>query len=166
MTSKSDWVRSNLIKDGYLLLSNLGEKRTILKISLHGSLVASLISASRNSPSWGNGDTDPVKSLFETLHDFRGNNSASWFFMTDLDGAIILIRSENPAGDIRSSGELRLWDFELFHPEQGVGQYLLLLFDDKSAGILITRSADLEISYYGPEELWQNLSSRLEWSCH
>ena len=154
------WFSDHLFGEQSWHPERMGRKHLVFSRSGGPTLLAMVIDPAAQPPGWRR---LPGKSFSESLFIHLLpliERDASIVFLTYPDGAWIEVHGNRPL----ESGSWTQWLLRFFEEtpaEQGGGQMIAVLLDGRSGALVFERFDGFEIAFYGPDDLWSEMSSAL-----
>lgn len=164
MVSEIDtWFAENLFGPQEWYPERMGRKHIIYSRTSGATLVSMAIDPASDLPGW---QKLPEKSYTESLFALLAplvKVGAEIVYLTYPDGAWIEMHGLKNV-DTVSWNPWLLRFFEETPGEQGGGQMLVVLLSGRRAALVFERFDSFEITFYGSDDLWQNISNALQGS--
>ncbi|MDP3850833.1 MAG: hypothetical protein Q8Q59_10040 [Luteolibacter sp.] len=155
------WLQDNLYNDLDWYPERMGGKQKIFSSRIDLPLIALCIDPPLIKPNWLLLDNKTATdSFFRILEPIITSKSPSVLFLTNPDGAWMVLHSHSPLEPRYWSPRL-LTNFETIPCEQGGPQYLVILLSQGQGAIVFSRAENFEINYYGSLSLWNEISTAL-----
>jgi hypothetical protein len=158
----NQWFRDHLCDEATYRWypEKIGAKRSIFRRPDGMTLLSMGIDPMLTAPTWKYVyEGEPTKSLFSLLAPFTANDAGIAFF-TFPDGALIELMFNRALEE----NEFKPWMLKVFEAipaDQGGPQVLVIFLRNKEGVIIFSRFDCFEISYYGSDSLWKEISSAL-----
>lgn len=158
--ANKDWFEKTLLEQDRMAFERIGTKRSIFKVSHHAPL-ASLFIDPLPAPNvvWMPGiGISQTDAFFERLTPIVALHQCTWFFVLMPQDEYTVLKWVAPL-NMATWNSSRLYAFENAGSEGGA-QSLCLTLGTESL-LVFTLKDGFEISYYGPDDLWNAIASAL-----